>query len=60
MRQTIMHEIGHTVGICISDANHKEVYCGQPYSVMAHSNTNNLSEDYQAYDWEHWSLRSMP
>jgi len=62
MRNVIMHELGHTVGIIITDAQGREVYCPQPYSVMAKGvNTPGAAtEEYQAYDWEYWSLRSMP
>jgi len=45
MRVVMMHEVGHTVGIYISDAS-GEVYCLQPFSVMSTVNTYNTAEDY--------------
>jgi len=42
MRVVMMHEVGHTVGIYISDAS-GEVYCLQPFSVMSTANTYNTA-----------------
>jgi hypothetical protein len=55
LRDAVMHEIGHTVGIVVPDANGEEVYCPQPYSVMAIGTAllGAITENNQEYDWEH-------